>query len=188
MNNKIVIVIIVLVIVMLGFVFIDNDEVSPSATNENVNNREAIKNVKEDGAIEYTKSTKPSEKKLHKIVQVKEKKIIVDKRVKYKTSDSSGKYGLEIIDASESGVGNGLSIPLTGIIDGHHFTVEIPEVLKNHDLTLKVTDRKTKEVKEVSLPFISEMKMNSDNPYMQIEFNDIQNFSMHQSGIKKVFP
>jgi len=189
MNNKFfVMVFVFIVIVILGIVLFDSDEISPLVQDAGIAQLQDTNKLKQENIIEYTQTSEKLEKKAPKDIYHKEKEIILDKSIKYKTSDSSGRYGLEIIDGTESDTGNGMSISLMGVIDGNHFTVEIPEALKNSDLKLKVTDRKTNEIKEVSLPFTSDMKANDVNPYMEIEFDNIQNYSMQTSAIKNVFP
>ncbi len=188
MNNKIYILIAIVIIAMVGFVFLSNDDMVFKSNNVDTSNKihKNIKSTDVNDKIEYSKNKPRHLQKVHKIKR--EKKVELPTNIKYKTSDSSGLYSIELIDESKTSVGNGLSIPLKGVIDGKHFLVEVPEALKNYDLKLKVTNRKTKEVKEVALPFTSEMSVNKNNPYMQIEFKDIENYSMNFTSKKNIFP
>jgi hypothetical protein len=188
MNNKIYIAIAAVVIAMVGFVFFSENDMDFSTINTNTVEKADIATVskKENEAIEYSKNKSKHLKKVHKIKH--KKKIKLPAKVKYRTSDRGGLYTIELIEESEASVGNGLSIPLKGIIDGKHFLVEVPKALINYDLKLKVTDRKTNESKEVALPFASELDINKNNPYMKIEFKDIANYTMNSTAKKNIFP
>ncbi len=118
--------------------------------------------------------------------EVREKK---DPRIKYQTTDSSGRYGFQLIDeAKTEGLGNE-TVGFVGKINGNRFVIRIPKALRNSDLVLKVVDRKTKETKTVTLPFVADLGKPGYAPVMEMDFESAENYTAESNPqVAAVYP
>jgi hypothetical protein len=110
------------------------------------------------------------------------KKIIVKKptKVKYTTFDRSHKYRLSLIDETKTALTNPKKrVIFGGKIDGKHFAIWVPQELLKSDLKLNITDLKTGEKKEVSIPFIADIIPGTMSPEIDMDFTSPNNYSVN---------
>lgn len=188
--------------IFLLLVIFDSDPEDSSLTiaDEEEQNIEIIGNkddeIKQHISIEYDQKSQKATKKIVKdtIKSDKEESNYNDysklandistEQKKYTVSTStvkSGKFTFKVASSTKISKSNPGSFPMLpafikGKIDGVPYSVVVPVDLQNKDLTLKIENSETGEVK--SLPFpVNELKSGS-NVEVDIDYNNIDNYHL----------
>jgi len=175
-------------------VILFSDEALPELPGSSTQKESSVKTAVSDEKSEkivYDRRMSEERRVLNKIGKPigTKKKIPRDPKVKYQATDSSGRYGIQLIDESNPGAAGGETVGFVGTINGNRFIVRVPKSVQADDLKLRIVDRKTKAEQIVSLPFVAELGKPGYAPEMKVDFDDAQNYTAESNPqVAAVFP
>lgn len=169
--------------IAIGFVILSDDTIESAAipahnTVETGNINAHTKNIQ----IHYVASQHPSSSDAHQSDPITDtvKKEPHDPTLKYQTFDASGTYRLSLVDPEDLSTDATDFQSFHGTIDGAKYSINVPiKSLKNDTLRLKVENIKTKEIKEVSLPFTYDMQSIGASPKVDFTYDNIENYEVN---------
>ena len=123
-----------------------------------------------------------------------DKKIEIDKTIKYITEDIKGRYKILLKDESLKDIN--VSIidgykRVIGTINGIRFVLKVPlKSIESSDLKLIVIDKQTGKKKEIDAQFLSELSTLQPNQryHFNLNFDDISDITSHIVETTKIFP
>lgn len=198
MNEKLTVVGVVLAVISVAAVFVMNDgeigkgdagTVPLSERQETVESRAPVAvHYNDNGGTETKKSEdKGKQKVLH---TGRPGLALSGSEVAYTGMDQSRRYGIQVLDPDGGSVTEKKkTFVVEGYVNGSRFIMKIPNESKYHNLSLRIVDLKTEEVKQVPLTFVAEVGENF-SPQMKFDFENIDDFDVVNIAEEygKVFP
>lgn len=134
----------------------------------------------EPAKLEIASSPKrPDERpEIEEPIKASPKKRIADVHEKYVTYDRTKQYRIALVDPDTEERGHGPRYPFKGVINGHGFTIRIPRSMLNDSLRLRFQDMKSKEIKEVDIPFATDLQSLSHPPKISFDADDPTNYEI----------